>query len=272
MGRLPPHSTASTNDRLSTPLRPGRPSRPGRWSLICAHCASARVRPLKITSVFDLEPNLTRFGNPRLRFSARRSISPVAGGEDHVADRRYRGESPVDMVGMTAVMHGGMRGRRENDRPDPRPAQPDRRMAQSVAHEVIEQRQHRQPQHRRLAGQDPSTQPRPVANDQPVDRIVHGVFPKARYRMHHLDAVMRLVKLPQWRRFVLKDVDPTPAAERESAESALAERAAWPAGCGNAPGQSPPKRRDREQIPARQAGPAPSERQRHRRDKAYRDR
>jgi len=115
-------------------------------------------------------------------------------------------------------------------------------------------------------------QPRPGANDQPVDRIVHGVFPKARYRMHHLDAVMRLVKLPQWRRFVLKDVDPTPVAERESAESALAERAAWPAGCGNAPGQSPPKRRDREQIPARQAGPAPSERQRHRRDKAYRDR
>ena len=58
------HSTASTNSRLSAPLRPGRPTRPGRCSSIRAHCASVRVRLLKTASVLDLESDLTPLGNP----------------------------------------------------------------------------------------------------------------------------------------------------------------------------------------------------------------
>ena len=53
------HNTASTNRRLSSPLRPGNPSRPGRCPSIRAHCASVNVRLLKIASVFDLESQLT---------------------------------------------------------------------------------------------------------------------------------------------------------------------------------------------------------------------
>lgn len=58
------HSTASTNRRLSAPLRPGNPSRPGRCPSIRAHCASVNVRLLKIASVFDLESELKSHGNP----------------------------------------------------------------------------------------------------------------------------------------------------------------------------------------------------------------
>jgi hypothetical protein len=46
------HSTASTKSRLSVPLRPGMPSRPGSCQSIRAHCASLKVRLLKIASVF----------------------------------------------------------------------------------------------------------------------------------------------------------------------------------------------------------------------------
>lgn len=41
------HKIASTNNRLSTPLRPGVPIRPGRWPSIRFHCSSVSVRLLK---------------------------------------------------------------------------------------------------------------------------------------------------------------------------------------------------------------------------------
>ena len=58
------HSTASTNSRLSAPLRPGTPARAGRCSSIRAHCASLNVLLIKIASVLDLESELTSHGNP----------------------------------------------------------------------------------------------------------------------------------------------------------------------------------------------------------------
>lgn len=55
---------ASTNSRLSAAVRPRSPCLPGTSGSIRAYCASVRHRLLKIASVFDLESNLTRFGNP----------------------------------------------------------------------------------------------------------------------------------------------------------------------------------------------------------------
>nr|AAA73364.1 unknown [Brucella ovis ATCC 25840] len=40
------HKMASTNNRLSTPLRPGVPTRPGRYASIRFHCSSVRLRLL----------------------------------------------------------------------------------------------------------------------------------------------------------------------------------------------------------------------------------
>jgi hypothetical protein len=58
------HNTASTKSRLSAPVRPLSPGLPGKSCSIRAHCASLKVRLLKIASVFDLESELTRNGNP----------------------------------------------------------------------------------------------------------------------------------------------------------------------------------------------------------------
>ncbi len=57
-------STASTNSRLSLPLRPRSVLLPGTSCSIRAHCASLKVLLLKIASVFDLESEITRKGNP----------------------------------------------------------------------------------------------------------------------------------------------------------------------------------------------------------------
>ena len=57
------HSTASTNSRLSSPLRPRSVLLPGTSCSIRAHCASLKVLLLKIASVFDLESEITRKGN-----------------------------------------------------------------------------------------------------------------------------------------------------------------------------------------------------------------
>ena len=59
--------TASTNSRLSAAVRPRSPFLPGTSGSIHAHCASVRVRLLKIASVFDLESNLNQFGNPQMK-------------------------------------------------------------------------------------------------------------------------------------------------------------------------------------------------------------
>jgi len=45
-------------------VRPRSPRLPGTSGSIRAHCASVRVRLLKIASVFDLESKLTQFRNP----------------------------------------------------------------------------------------------------------------------------------------------------------------------------------------------------------------
>ena len=58
------HRTASTKRRLSVPVRPRSPFLPETSGSIRAHCASLNVRLLKIASVFDLESNLRKFGNP----------------------------------------------------------------------------------------------------------------------------------------------------------------------------------------------------------------
>ncbi len=58
------HNTASTNSRLSSPLRPLSVLLPGTSCSIRAHCASLKVLLLKIASVFDLESEITRKGNP----------------------------------------------------------------------------------------------------------------------------------------------------------------------------------------------------------------
>ena len=58
------HRIASRKSRLSVAVRPGSPFLPGRRDSIRAHCASVRVRLLKIASVFDLESKLKRLGNP----------------------------------------------------------------------------------------------------------------------------------------------------------------------------------------------------------------
>ncbi len=58
------HRIASRKSLLSVAVRPRSPFLPGTSGSICAHCASVRVRLLKITSVFDLESNPNQFGNP----------------------------------------------------------------------------------------------------------------------------------------------------------------------------------------------------------------
>lgn len=58
------HNTASTNSRLSAPLRPLSVLLPGTSCSIRAHCASLKVLLLKIASVFDLESEIIRKGNP----------------------------------------------------------------------------------------------------------------------------------------------------------------------------------------------------------------
>ena len=58
------HNTASTNSRLSSPLRPLSVLLPGTSCSIRVHCASLKVLLLKIASVFDLESEITRKGNP----------------------------------------------------------------------------------------------------------------------------------------------------------------------------------------------------------------
>ena len=57
------HNTASTNSRLSSPLRPRSVLLPGTRFSIRAHCALLRVLLLKTASVFDLESEITRKGN-----------------------------------------------------------------------------------------------------------------------------------------------------------------------------------------------------------------
>lgn len=44
-------------------MRPRSPFLPGTSGSIRAHCASVRVGLLKIASIFDLESNLSPFGN-----------------------------------------------------------------------------------------------------------------------------------------------------------------------------------------------------------------
>ena len=58
---------ASTNRRLSAPLRPRSPALPGTNGSIRARCASVRVRLLKIASVFDLEQNSAKQEIPQMK-------------------------------------------------------------------------------------------------------------------------------------------------------------------------------------------------------------
>lgn len=60
--RQPPQAIDSP--RLSRSRRSERPFRAGRRSLFRAHCALLGGRLLKIVSVFDLQPNLSRYGDP----------------------------------------------------------------------------------------------------------------------------------------------------------------------------------------------------------------
>ena len=55
---------ASMKSRLSVAVRPRSPFFPGTSGSIRAHCASLKVRLLKIASVFDLESKFNQFGNP----------------------------------------------------------------------------------------------------------------------------------------------------------------------------------------------------------------